>query len=77
MNYTGIDYHKRYLVVCIIDATGGILHDDKAKGVRESWYKPRSRGDYFPYPIVTVYNDHPDYFLTDLTPAILYPAATV
>ena len=29
MNYTGIDYHKRYSVVCIIDATGSILHEER------------------------------------------------
>ena len=29
MNYAGIDYHKRYSVVCIIDATGNILHEER------------------------------------------------
>lgn len=27
MNYAGIDYHKRYSVVCIVDATGRILKE--------------------------------------------------
>jgi len=29
MNYTGIDYHKRYSVVCIIDEAGNILHEER------------------------------------------------
>jgi len=29
MNYAGIDYHKRYSVVCILDATGNILHEER------------------------------------------------
>lgn len=29
MNYAGIDYHKRYSVVCIIDETGEILQEER------------------------------------------------
>ena len=29
MYYVGVDYHKRYSVVCIIDATGSILHEER------------------------------------------------
>ncbi len=31
MNYAGIDYHKRYSVVCIIDVRvmGNILHEER------------------------------------------------
>ena len=29
MNYAGIDYHKRYSVVCIINETGSILHEER------------------------------------------------
>lgn len=29
MNYAGIDYHKRYSVVCIIDEVGGLLHTER------------------------------------------------
>ena len=29
MNYAGINYHKRYSVVCIIDAPVSILHEER------------------------------------------------
>jgi hypothetical protein len=29
MKYAGIDYHKRYSVVCIIDDTGGIVAEER------------------------------------------------
>lgn len=29
MKYIGIDYHKRYSVVCIVDDTGGIVAEER------------------------------------------------
>ena len=29
MNYSGIDYHKRYSVICIVDENGEILQEQR------------------------------------------------
>ena len=48
MNYTGIDYHKRYSVACTLDAQGHLLKQSRIDRNAPEAFAALQRQNHFP-----------------------------